>query len=137
MVEQRTKLIREFVFLTFEGFGKLFVTLRAHWSIKVRSDPNNVAYSGKAIGLHTDLSYYSNPPGVGLFHCIQQFPGDHCSLTGMATRLHDERVFLSARNAKLKKKILKTTKLLHKSISFFTLYLKIKEIISYPNKAIL
>jgi len=48
----------------------------AHWSIKVRSDPNNVAYSGKAIGLHTDLSYYSNPPGVGLFHCIQQFPGE-------------------------------------------------------------
>ena len=48
---------------------------RAHWSIRVRSDPNNVAYSGKPIGLHTDLSYYSDPPGVGLFHCIQQFAG--------------------------------------------------------------
>lgn len=47
-----------------------------HWAIRVRSDPNNPAYTGAPIGLHTDLSYYSNPPGVGLFHCIQQFPGD-------------------------------------------------------------
>lgn len=57
------------------GFYKL-THYGAHWSIRVRSDPNNVAYSGKPIGLHTDLSYYSNPPGVGLFHCIQQFAGE-------------------------------------------------------------
>lgn len=48
----------------------------AHWSIRVRDDPNNLAYSGKPIGLHTDLSYYANPPGVGLFHCISQFSGE-------------------------------------------------------------
>lgn len=35
----------------------------------------NLAYTSENLGVHTDLPYYTYPPGVQLLHCIKQFKG--------------------------------------------------------------
>jgi len=42
------------------------------FTIRTRSEPNNLAYSNLGLQLHTDLPYYDVPPAIQLFHCIQQ-----------------------------------------------------------------
>ncbi|XP_042220679.1 gamma-butyrobetaine dioxygenase-like [Homarus americanus] len=37
--------------------------------------PNNLAYTGSKLGLHTDMPYYEYPPGTTWLHCIRQHEG--------------------------------------------------------------
>lgn len=37
--------------------------------------PNNLAYTGAKLGLHTDLPYYEYPPGTTWLHCLRQHEG--------------------------------------------------------------
>ncbi|KAG0713429.1 Gamma-butyrobetaine dioxygenase [Chionoecetes opilio] len=36
-------------------------------------DPNNLAYTGDRLDLHTDMSVVEHKPGIQLLHCIKQF----------------------------------------------------------------
>lgn len=38
--------------------------------------PNNLAYTGTKLGLHTDLPYIDYPPGSTWLHCIRQHDGE-------------------------------------------------------------
>ena len=40
--------------------------LRENFAVKSKVDPSNLAYTSLALGLHTDLPYYTNPPGVSI-----------------------------------------------------------------------
>lgn len=40
--------------------------------VESKVDPSNVAFTGKTLGLHTDLPYYMYPPGLQILHCIKQ-----------------------------------------------------------------
>ncbi len=35
-----------------------------NFAVKSKVDPSNLAYTPVQLGMHTDLPYYSNPPGV-------------------------------------------------------------------------
>ncbi|XP_045107579.1 gamma-butyrobetaine dioxygenase-like [Portunus trituberculatus] len=39
-------------------------------------DPNNLAYTGDSLDLHTDLPYLQDKPGIQLLHCIKQFTSE-------------------------------------------------------------
>ncbi|XP_063842372.1 gamma-butyrobetaine dioxygenase-like isoform X6 [Scylla paramamosain] len=41
-----------------------------------RHDPNNLAYTGGSLDLHSDMPYLQNKPGIQLLHCIKQFSGE-------------------------------------------------------------
>lgn len=41
------------------------------FSIKAVANPNNLAYSDKGLQLHTDLPFYTFPPEVQFFHCLE------------------------------------------------------------------
>ncbi|XP_002736275.1 gamma-butyrobetaine dioxygenase-like [Saccoglossus kowalevskii] len=43
--------------------------------IKSRYDDNHVAYSGKALPLHTDLPHFKYTPGTLMLHCVKQCSG--------------------------------------------------------------
>ncbi|XP_071492391.1 gamma-butyrobetaine dioxygenase-like [Diadema antillarum] len=43
--------------------------------IREKSGKHNPAYSDRGLTLHTDLTYYHQPKGLQLFHCIQQAGG--------------------------------------------------------------
>ena len=54
------------------GLGPVWSSLFGS-PFKVQNKKNkskNHAYTGKELPLHTDIPYYSQPPGVFLFHCI-------------------------------------------------------------------
>lgn len=57
--------------------------------------PNNLAYTGSKLGLHTDLPYVDYPPGTTWLHCIRQHEGkggdNHLSDGIHATQLLKER----------------------------------------------
>lgn len=38
--------------------------------------PNNLAYTGDSLDLHTDLPFVEHKPGIQLLHCIKQFKGE-------------------------------------------------------------
>ena len=40
------------------------------WDVKNTSNAVNVAYTAQELGLHMDLMYFKNPPGIQLLHCI-------------------------------------------------------------------
>jgi len=69
------------------------------FTIKAVENPNNLAYSSGGLQQHTDLPFYSTPPGVQLFHCLQQAEegGDSLFLDGFGTAndlfASDERAF--------------------------------------------
>lgn len=42
-----------------------------HFDVVSRSDPNNLAYTEAALGVHTDNPYRDPPPGVQLLHCLE------------------------------------------------------------------
>lgn len=46
------------------------------FTVKVKSDPSNVAYLSGPLQLHTDLPYYEHKPGVQFIHCIVQYQGE-------------------------------------------------------------
>ena len=46
-----------------------------YFRVEQKFDANNIAYTGATIGLHRDLPFYANGPGVQLLHCIEQFKG--------------------------------------------------------------
>jgi gamma-butyrobetaine dioxygenase len=37
------------------------------FSVKAKTDPSNVAYTGQPLQLHTDLPYYDYKPGVSTY----------------------------------------------------------------------
>lgn len=45
------------------------------YEIKTELKPNNLAYTGAKLGLHTDLPYCEYPPGTTWLHCIRQYEG--------------------------------------------------------------
>lgn len=40
--------------------------------METKEDLTSVAYTSEALGLHTDLPYYFEPPGIQLLHCIKE-----------------------------------------------------------------
>jgi gamma-butyrobetaine dioxygenase len=40
------------------------------FEVKDKPQPNNQAYTTAALPLHTDLPFYSRPPGVQMLHCV-------------------------------------------------------------------
>jgi len=42
------------------------------FQVKAVDNPNNMAYTNAGLQMHTDLPFYSTPPGIQLFHCLQQ-----------------------------------------------------------------
>lgn len=42
------------------------------FTIQSVDKPNNLAFSSDKVQMHTDLPYYSTPPSIQLFHCLQQ-----------------------------------------------------------------
>ncbi|XP_076066288.1 gamma-butyrobetaine dioxygenase-like [Oratosquilla oratoria] len=45
------------------------------YELKTEVSPNNLAYTGCKLGLHTDLPYYDYAPGTTWLHCIRQHEG--------------------------------------------------------------
>ncbi len=41
------------------------------WDVKSKPNPENVAYTHQHLGLHMDLLYMQNPPGLQLLHCLK------------------------------------------------------------------
>ncbi len=41
------------------------------WDVKSKPNPKNVAYTHQNLGLHMDLLYMQNPPGLQLLHCLK------------------------------------------------------------------
>lgn len=41
------------------------------WDVKSVPEAKNVAYTAQHLGLHMDLQYMSNPPGLQLLHCLK------------------------------------------------------------------
>ncbi|CAG0917145.1 unnamed protein product [Notodromas monacha] len=62
------KLADRVAFLRATNYGREF-------PVKVKMEPSNLAYTGAALGLHTDLVYYDYMPGVQFLHCIKQAEG--------------------------------------------------------------
>ncbi|XP_063872315.1 gamma-butyrobetaine dioxygenase-like isoform X2 [Scylla paramamosain] len=46
------------------------------YEIVTHVTPNNLAYTGARLGLHTDLPYCEYPPGTTWLHCIRQCMGE-------------------------------------------------------------
>ena len=44
-----------------------------YWRVEQKFDANNIAYTGATIGLHRDLPFYANGPGVQLLHCLGKY----------------------------------------------------------------
>ncbi|XP_054764728.2 gamma-butyrobetaine dioxygenase-like [Lytechinus pictus] len=44
-------------------------------SVYAPTDPKNPIYTAGNLYFHTDLTYYHQPPGIELLHCIKQFEG--------------------------------------------------------------
>ena len=47
-----------------------------HFEVKVEEKPNNQAYTADGLPLHTDLPFYTQPPGVQLLHSVTAVPPD-------------------------------------------------------------
>ncbi|XP_068238020.1 gamma-butyrobetaine dioxygenase-like [Palaemon carinicauda] len=45
------------------------------YELQTEAIPNNLAYTGSKLGLHTDLPYVDYPPGTTWLHCIRQHEG--------------------------------------------------------------
>ncbi|KAK4326521.1 hypothetical protein Pmani_002969 [Petrolisthes manimaculis] len=45
------------------------------YQLKAVVSPNNLAYTGSKLGLHSDLPYTQDPPGTTWLHCIHQHEG--------------------------------------------------------------
>lgn len=43
----------------------------AFWDFTSEAKPVDTAYTNLALGLHTDTTYFSDPAGLQLFHCLQ------------------------------------------------------------------
>ncbi|KAI9731953.1 MAG: hypothetical protein M1834_004404 [Cirrosporium novae-zelandiae] len=41
------------------------------WDVKSKPNAENVAYTNKHLGLHMDLLYMADPPGLQLLHCLR------------------------------------------------------------------
>ena len=41
------------------------------WDVKSKPNAKNVAYTSKFLGLHMDLLYMTNPPGLQFLHCLK------------------------------------------------------------------
>jgi gamma-butyrobetaine dioxygenase len=41
------------------------------WDVKSVPEAKNVAYTDQSLGLHMDLLYMANPPGIQLLHCLR------------------------------------------------------------------
>jgi len=53
--------------------GPIFETVYGRiWDVIVKSDAENVAYTGSKISLHSDLLYYDPVPGFQFLHCLSQ-----------------------------------------------------------------
>ncbi|XP_071514607.1 gamma-butyrobetaine dioxygenase-like [Panulirus ornatus] len=62
-------LINHFAFVKGTHYG-------TDYELVTNGTPNNLAYTGVKLGLHTDLPYYELPPGTTWLHCIQQHVGE-------------------------------------------------------------
>ncbi|KAG0714172.1 Gamma-butyrobetaine dioxygenase [Chionoecetes opilio] len=80
----RVGAINDFIerlgFLKPTHYGKhffcfLFSSPRRDYEIVTQVTPNNLAYTGARLGLHTDLPYCEYPPGTTWLHCIRQHQG--------------------------------------------------------------
>ncbi|XP_059468794.1 gamma-butyrobetaine dioxygenase-like isoform X2 [Neocloeon triangulifer] len=69
--DERTvrKLADRVAFIRRTHYGEEF-------SVKSKMEPSNVAYTGQALQLHTDLPYYEYKPGVNMLHCLVQAEGE-------------------------------------------------------------
>ncbi len=47
-----------------ETNGEYFISCRELFQVKAKLDPSNQGYTSDALGLHTDLAYFWNPPFV-------------------------------------------------------------------------
>eukprot|EP00111_Clytia_hemisphaerica_P019423 TCONS_00057317-protein len=45
------------------------------FTVESKPSPSNLAYTGSALPMHTDLPFYDYQPGVQLLHCIRQSSG--------------------------------------------------------------
>ena len=56
------------------------------FQIKSVASPNNLAYSSLGLQMHTDLPFNEQPPGIQLFHCLQQAEegGESIAMDGFA-----------------------------------------------------
>uniref|UniRef100_A0A1I8HA95 TauD domain-containing protein n=1 Tax=Macrostomum lignano TaxID=282301 RepID=A0A1I8HA95_9PLAT len=42
------------------------------FTVKSKLNPSNLAYTPARLGLHVDLPFYKDPPGIQLLHCLAQ-----------------------------------------------------------------
>ncbi|XP_070565537.1 gamma-butyrobetaine dioxygenase-like [Ptychodera flava] len=59
------KFVDRISYLKVTNFGSVH-------TIKSKTSPNNLAFSGLKLGFHTDLNHYHYKPNITVFHCIQQ-----------------------------------------------------------------
>jgi len=64
-------------YITETNYGRLF-------DVRAVSDPNNLAYTNLALGLHTDNPYRDPVPGFQILHCLEPAPagGDSIFVDG-------------------------------------------------------
>ena len=62
---QLDKIIKRVGFIRETNYGKIF-------EVRIEKNALNQAYTAEELPLHTDLPFYSNPPGVQILHCIVQ-----------------------------------------------------------------
>jgi gamma-butyrobetaine dioxygenase len=83
---------RSFGHVRTTNYGDLF-------DVRVEAQPVNLAFTGRAIGPHTDNPYRDPVPGMQLLHCLQSSPGggDNIFIDGFAAaglvRNEDARAF--------------------------------------------
>ncbi|MEX0808578.1 MAG: TauD/TfdA family dioxygenase [Dongiaceae bacterium] len=78
-----------------DRIGHVRVTNYGRWfEVKSVPNPNNLAYTGLGLGVHTDNPYRDPTPGVQLLHCLEceASGGDSILVDGfrVATDFHDE-----------------------------------------------
>ncbi|CAG0883581.1 unnamed protein product [Cyprideis torosa] len=65
---QIEKIAQRIAYLRLTGYGDTF-------TVEAKPNPSNLAYTGKALGLHTDLTFMKLQPGLQFLHYICQPKG--------------------------------------------------------------
>ncbi len=66
--EMVCNIVEWFGYVRETNYGRLF-------EVKSIADPNNLAYTNMPLSVHTDNPYRDPPPGLQLFHCLQNTIG--------------------------------------------------------------
>ncbi len=66
--EATAKLLERISFIRPTQYG-------AFWDFTSEANPVDTAYTNQSLGLHTDTTYFNDPAGLQLFHCLKSATG--------------------------------------------------------------